>query len=334
MTKKYIILNDVHFGVRNGLQIFMDYQSKVYDYIIDFAIHGGVTDIIILGDIFDKRKTVDFGVLGFTLSVFERFRKAGIHITISLGNHDVYYKDTNRINSPKMLLSHLPNVTVLEKCCTLEGHSNIGIVPWICEENSDECFDFIKNNKFDSLLGHFEISGFVMHKGGITINHGLKQDIFAHHKNVYSGHYHYKSQIGNISYLGSQFQFTWADADDVKYFHIMDGDTGVMRPIEIPFHMFTVLKEVPDDVHAYEGMQIRIMTNEDVDPETIAELTDNAHDVKVIRKSKPVEDSEDVSEDYDITDKLTMAKEYASTNGLGDKGMEKFVNIFMRASES
>jgi len=259
MSKKYIIMNDVHFGVRNGSQAFMVYQSKVYNSIIKYAVKNSITHLVILGDVFDKRKTIDFSVYQFALDIFKRFADNGINIIISLGNHDVYYKDTNKLNSPEMLLGHLPNVKVLTECGVLDDTHNIGIMPWITQDNSEECQTFIKDNKFDALLGHFEISGFVMHKGGITLNHGLKQGLFSHHKNVYSGHYHYKSNIGNIQYLGSQFQFTWSDADDTKFFHVLDSNTGFIQTIAIEEQMYTVLNEIPKSPDDYKDMFVRIM---------------------------------------------------------------------------
>lgn len=334
MSSKFLILNDVHFGVRNGSQIFMDYQSKVYDFILKYVQDHSITDIIILGDIFDKRKTIDFAVLDFTYKILKKFRAQGVHITVSMGNHDVYYKDTNRLNALDLLLSHVPNVTVLEDCVTLNGFPNIGIVPWITQDNSKECFDFIENNSFDALLGHFEISGFVMHKGGITIHHGLKQDLFTKHKNVYSGHYHYKSRIGNISYLGSQFQFTWSDADDFKYFHVLDAESGSMEPVQIPLGMYTVLDGVPEDLSVVKDMQVRIMTDEEVPEDIMKSITNTSYEVKVIKKTKSTKKSvvEDSEEDYDLSDKLNMVKDYASANELPETGLKKIVSIYQQAS--
>ena len=36
----------------------------------------------------------------------------GIKMDLILGNHDTYYKNTNDVNSPELLLYNQPNITV------------------------------------------------------------------------------------------------------------------------------------------------------------------------------------------------------------------------------
>jgi DNA repair exonuclease SbcCD nuclease subunit len=42
---------------------------------------------------------------------------------------------------------------------------------------------------------------------------------------VMSGHFHTKSQKGNITYLGNTYQMYWNDYADQRGFHIFDTDT-------------------------------------------------------------------------------------------------------------
>ena len=42
----------------------------------------------------------------------------------------------------------------------------------------------------------------------------------------------------NITYLGSQMEFTWSDYGDPKGFHIFDTDTREMKKIKNPIRMF------------------------------------------------------------------------------------------------
>ena len=73
---------------------------------------------------------------------------------------------------------------------------------------------------------------------GITNPHGMNADIFSRFERVLSGHFHTRSSQENVDYLGSQFEFTWADVDDPKYFHVLDTETREVTPIRNPITIF------------------------------------------------------------------------------------------------
>jgi hypothetical protein len=56
-----------------------------------------------------------------------------------LGNHCTYYKNTNRINSPELLLEQYSNISIYAspKHLTL-GSKKFLMLPWINTENRDE----------------------------------------------------------------------------------------------------------------------------------------------------------------------------------------------------
>ena len=55
-------------------------------------------------------------------------------------------------------------------------------------------------------MGHLEISGFEMMKG-MKSEHGYDKSIFTKFDSVFSGHFHHKSDDGQIYYLGSPYEF-------------------------------------------------------------------------------------------------------------------------------
>jgi hypothetical protein len=73
----------------------------------------------------------------------------------------------------------------------------------------------------------------------------MSADVFSRFEKVLSGHFHTRSTQGNVSYLGSQMEFTWADVDDPKYFHILDTETREVTPVRNPITMFK--KVIYDD---------------------------------------------------------------------------------------
>lgn len=86
-------------------------------------------------------------------------------------------------------------------------------------------------------MGHFEIEGAIM-QPGMTCPHGLDHTYLKRFDKVLSGHFHHKSEVKNIRYLGSQMQFTWSDYGDQKYFHIFDTQDQSITPVHNPLTMF------------------------------------------------------------------------------------------------
>ena len=95
------ILNDTHLGVKNGADIFLDYSAKFYnETFFPYLRENNIKTILHLGDYFEHRKFVNFKALNHNKKVFlDVLRKEGIHMSIIPGNHDVYYKNTNNLNS-------------------------------------------------------------------------------------------------------------------------------------------------------------------------------------------------------------------------------------------
>ena len=58
------LITDQHFGVRNNSQVFLDYYFKFYDNVFFPKLEEyNISEIIDLGDTFDKRKSIDFNIL-------------------------------------------------------------------------------------------------------------------------------------------------------------------------------------------------------------------------------------------------------------------------------
>ena len=239
---KLAVLNDTHCGVRNSSDIFLKYQERFFgEVFFPYLKENNITQILHLGDYYDHRKFVNFKALNDNRKVFlEPMRDLGITMDIIPGNHDVYYKNTNQLCSLKELLGYFTsNVNILMEPTVLDYDGlKIGCLPWINAENSERYLNWLQNVKCDSIGAHLELSGFDMMRG-IKSPHGMSSDLFKRFEVVMSGHFHTKSSKDNIYYLGSQMEFTWADAGDPKHFHIIDTETRVLTPVRNPLTMFT-----------------------------------------------------------------------------------------------
>ena len=238
---KLAIITDQHFGARNDSIAVLDYYEKFYNNTffptIDLA---GIDTLLVLGDTFDRRKYVNFYALQRAKKMFfDKVEERGIRVHMLAGNHDTYFKNTNEVNSPELLLVEYGNIDVINspETIVIDGTS-ICMMPWICPENYQESLDHMKNTKAEICMGHFEISGFTMHRG-MQSHDGLSKEIFNKFDMVFSGHYHHRSDDGHIYYLGNPYELTWQDYNDPRGFHLFDTDTRELEFIVNPYTMFS-----------------------------------------------------------------------------------------------
>ena len=241
---KICILNDTHCGTRNSSEIFLNNADAFYsETMFPYLLEHDIKHIVHLGDYFDNRKFINFKALNRNRHSFlDKLREYGITMDIIPGNHDVFYKNTNDLNSLKELLGHYMNeVNIVMKPPVMDFDGfKFGLLPWITPENKDESMDFIANCKCDWLGAHLELGGFDMMRG-IQNHGGMDHKIFSRFERVLSGHYHTKSTQDNITYLGTQLELFWSDAHDPKFFHILDTATRELTPIQ---NNHTVFKKI------------------------------------------------------------------------------------------
>jgi len=94
-------INDSHFGARGDSQLFLDYFMKFFENVFfPYLKENDITTIIHAGDLMDRRKFVNFNVLNQVRNRFVKYIKDNnIEMHCILGNHDVYYRNTNEVNS-------------------------------------------------------------------------------------------------------------------------------------------------------------------------------------------------------------------------------------------
>ena len=90
---KVLLITDQHFGVRNDNQYYLERYRLFYENIVlPYIDEHGITEIINLGDTFDRRKYVNFNSLDYTHDMwFKPVADRGIRMTCLVGNHDIYY---------------------------------------------------------------------------------------------------------------------------------------------------------------------------------------------------------------------------------------------------
>jgi DNA repair exonuclease SbcCD nuclease subunit len=238
---KIAFITDQHFGVRNDSPIFAEYQAMFYrDVFFPTIKERGIRDVFDLGDTFDRRKFIQFNTLKAAYDMwFTPLYERGIDLHILVGNHCIFYKNTNEVNSPSLLLGDFDNIHVYQEPETIElrDGSELAMLPWMNSGNFKDCMEFIEETPAKVLLGHLEVKGGRMHKDSVN-THGMEAHPFDRFERVFSGHFHTPNQVGKVQYLGAPYEMTWSDYNDPRGFWIFDTESYDMEFIRNPYSMF------------------------------------------------------------------------------------------------
>ena len=302
---KLAIITDTHYGARKGSKHLHDYFELFYKNIFFPSLEAeGIDTIIHMGDVFDSRKSIDYYSLEWAKRVvFEPMKKYKVHAIT--GNHDCYYKNTNEINSPELLLNDYSNIKTYSKATDINIDGlDILLLPWISTDNFDESLFMMKKSKSKVVMGHLELNGFRAHRGHV-MEDGMKIDAFNKFDKVYSGHYHTRSDDGRIFYLGNPYEMFWNDVNDPRGFTLFDTDTLEHTSINNPYKLFyNVYYEDTNhqlfNTTEYENKIVKVIVRKKSSPKEFQKFIDKLYragvqDLKIVENFAIVE-----NEDFDI----------------------------------
>ena len=345
---KIALITDQHLDGRKGSLAFWNYWYKFYDEVFfPYLEKHRIDTVIDLGDTFDNRKSLDFNAYGRIKSLyFDRLKDMGVTVHMLVGNHCTYYKNTNRINSPELLLEQYDNIKIYSKPEHEPfGSKKILMLPWINSENKEEVLRTLESSDADIVCGHLELSGFEV-TPGMKMEHGMDPAPFKKFDRVWSGHYHHKSKKGNIQYLGNPYQMFWNDYKDKRGFHIYDTQTDRLTFIENPYEIFQKLyyndtEHQEIDYDQYKDCFVKVVVEEKRDylrfEKVIDKLYDvGVHDIKIIESLVgDVDEQEEI--DLEIKDTMTLLSEYVDEVevSVDKKKLKKILNsLYIESCEA
>ena len=218
------IIGDLHFGIHANDERFIEYQIHEWNKFIAYCKVEGINQMVMLGDFFDNRNTISVKILNMVLN---QIVNSDMEIILLVGNHDTLFKNTNEVNTPRLIFEKYANINVVDTVKEIYVDDvKCLFVPWMNKDNAENSLDAIKHTGAEYCFGHFEMKDFEMTSGIKCIN-GLKASMFKRFKGVYSGHFHLVQNIGNIHYLGSFYQTTWADCGDQKFIYTVKAEREV-----------------------------------------------------------------------------------------------------------
>jgi len=329
---KICLLGDTHFGVRNDSKYFHEYYEKFYTKVFfPYLKQHNINVVIQLGDLFDRRKYINF--LSLTESrryFFDKLAEEGIQLHALIGNHDIFWKHSLSVNSPELLLKDYDNITLWSKHGTLALNSlTIDMIPWMCNENEKEIFEFIDKSVSPYCVGHFELKGFDLMRG-VESHDGISCDFLKRYDQVFSGHYHTQSEQKNVRYLGIPYELFWSDYKDPKGFFILDTETKDLEFVRNSYRMFYKIKYDDTDIDfeklntmdftPYTNSYIKIVILKKENPYIFDKMMDELYKVNPIDITIVEDFNEASNEDTDEIDQtedtLTILSNYIEQQNL------------------
>jgi DNA repair exonuclease SbcCD nuclease subunit len=344
---KIAIITDTHYNFKKANKNFHDYFAKFYNNIFfPYLDENNIKVVFHLGDAFDNRKGIDYWALKWAKeNVYDKFKNLGITVYNIVGNHDTYYKNTNKVNSVDTLLEEYDNVIKISspKEFTV-GKCDFLMMPWICADNQEEVFSVIDSTKAKVALGHLELSDFPVFPGQLQ-PHGMDKKIFQKFDRVFTGHYHTRSDDGKIFYVGNPYQMFWNDVDDKRGFNIFDTESYELTHIENPFTIFKKLyyedTEVKDlDISELHDKIVKLIVNKKSNQKKFDKYLDKVSSAKYIElkitELLDVDDSNFQESEYDVENTLVFLDKYIDESEFDlDKGIIKKIikDVYIEALE-
>ena len=283
---KVAIITDQHFGCRKNSKLFHDYFLKFYNDVFFPTLEAeGITTIVDMGDTFDSRKGIDFSALSWAKNnYYDKLKDYTIHTIV--GNHTAYYKNTNEVNAVDLLLREYDNVHIYSEATEIKiDNLNILLVPWINQENEENTIKALKKSKCPVVMGHLELNGFIVTQQ-VIMDHGFDMKYFKKFDRVYSGHFHKRSNQGEIYYLGNPYEIYWNDFEEIRGFHLFDTETLEHTPINNPYKLFHKIyyDDTPYqtfDTRDYEDKIVKVIVREKTDTKQFEKFIDKLYSSNV-----------------------------------------------------
>jgi len=323
---KIALLTDTHFGARNDNLNFNNYFYEFYEGVFfPYLQQNNIKHCTHLGDLMERRKYVSYRILkDFRERFIQPFSHLEIDLHILVGNHDIYFRNTNDVNSLQELLGgKYKNIHIYPEAQEVDfGGFPILMMPWINPQNEIYSFGMMDETKADTMVSHLEVVGFEMH-GGHFSESGFDKSQFKKFDTIFSGHYHKKSDDGQIYYLGTPYQMTWSDYNCPKGFHVFDTETRELTRIVNPQKIFEKIyyddtQENYDthDVNLYKNKYVKLVVVNKNDLYKFDKFTDklfkaDCHEVKIIEDFTDL-DANTVSDDIveNSQDTMTLLGKY------------------------
>lgn len=229
--KRIWLISDTHLGVRSNSREWMEsIEGYFYDFLIPTIQENYQPGDILVhcGDIFESRQSINLYVLNKALEIFERLSSI-LPVYMICGNHDIFMKYTNEINSLKVF-KNFKNITVYEEPIeAMIGNTQVVFMPW--RDTHEQEAEVLSELNGEILFCHTDVKGFSFNRIQ-KIDGGNDIEAFGKFRRVYSGHIHFSQKYKNVRMLGCPYELTRSDTGNPKNIWLLDLATDTETSFE------------------------------------------------------------------------------------------------------
>lgn len=330
--RKAVVFTDSHFGRSGDSPVVNQDNLEFIHWMIERGRSWGAETCLFLGDYFHNRSSIGVSSLDFALQGLEALSSAGFEKVVMLkGNHDLARRATREVSSLNFA-DHLPNIQVIHDPVSV---GDVTLLPWLVGDDHH----MLSELRSRYVFGHFETVGAMMNArvqcmGG---QHAVEADSFNRQEYVFSGHFHQRQTLKNITYMGSITPFDFSDANDA--------DRGAMLlewgrdPLfeawpDQPLFLSANLSDLLDDMSVLRPkMTVRAQVDMKLRHEESQEIRDTLMQTYGLRKVELTNQETDDLSDQDFKAELHSIDQIVieGLRGLESKDIdrEKLVDIFL-----
>ncbi len=336
---KIALVADIHFGVPGRLNDIVFSCEAIRDY----CAANNIDTVIVLGDMFHDRRSLEIDVLVAACNFLESTFKYDQKWITFPGNHDMFLRHSWEINSLMALNKHL---TLINDIKLLKiNDRRFWVLPFIQFEKSYMSVVSMINERCengDKLLTHVGVRGATLNTCFLLKDWSFVAFESFDFDRIYTGHFHSNQQLGNVWYPGSPIPFKFDEGDIQHGFYVYDTDTdehefvniwdvaAELFPDVIPPPQFTTISDnnlQNIDCDSVNNNIVRVALNRDYTSDERKQMTNMLRDMgcRTVRWLNMFKNDRNISDDKTVTSTQNrdLFRSWIDNDKKGTKDLDK-----------
>lgn len=215
ILSKGAFFTDIHFGKKSNDETHnQDCLNFIEFFCKEVEKDSTIDYVAFLGDWHENRSSLNLSTMNYSYEGIKRLNRLGLPIFFIVGNHDLYHRNNRQIHSLPFF-NELKNVIVIDEPVVVNQIKNGAVFsPFIFDSEYAGLKTMQEFLKIPVWLGHFEFSGFYITGTNVIMDSGPSTSGFEKVLRIFSGHFHKRQHLHNVTYIGNTFPMDFSDAGD------------------------------------------------------------------------------------------------------------------------